>query len=417
VSAFSSGQIVVVGAGIAGVSAAAAMRSAGYDGRLLLVGDETELPYRRPAVSKEILRGDKTADGIRIKPLQWYADNEVELVTGTRVVSVEPGAVVTDAGRIAFDKLVLATGGVARNPFQGDRVRTLRGLSDLPLPVGPDVPVVIVGAGLVGSEGAASLRSLGYDVTLLETAPVPLPRLLPGTLSERYLTLHKSNGVDLQTDVTVSDVVEHGDEVHVRAADGRSWTAGLVLVAIGMEPNTGLAQKAGLRLDAGGIAVDWSGATSAPGVYAAGDVAARPSSHVSGPFRLEHWQGAQNHGTAVGKAVAGEQVVFDEVPWCWSDQYGQTLQATGWTDGDVVVRGDVDGTDFSAFFVRDGLLRGAVTLGRPGDVRAARVLVADRAYVDTDRLADSGVPVAETLKPCHPTKPLASLTPPRGPRR
>ena len=391
-------QVVVVGTGIAGVSAAAAMRSAGYDGRLLLVGDEPELPYRRPAVSKEVLRGDKTADGIRIKPEQWYAEQGVELLTGTRVVSLEPTALITiDGERIGHDRLVLATGGRARNPFAGDRVRTLRGLSDLPLPVGSDTPVLIVGAGLVGSEAAASLRGLGYDITLLETAALPLPRLLPDALAERYVALHKSNGVDLHTDVTVSTVVEHGDEVHVRAADGRSWTAGLVLVAMGMEPNTELASSAGVRLEAGGIAVDWSGATNVPGIYAAGDVAARPSSHVDGAFRLEHWQGAQNHGTAVGKAVAGEEVVFDEVPWCWSDQFGQTLQVTGWTDGDLVVRGEVEGTDFSAFFVRDGVLRGAVTLGRPADVRAARALIGGLAVVDPARLADSAVPVAETL--------------------
>jgi len=401
---------VVVGAGIAGVSAAAALRGSGYDGRLLLIGDEPELPYRRPAVSKEVLRGDKTADGIRIKPEQWYADQHVELVTNTRVVSLEPSALVTiDGERIGYDRLVLATGGRARNPFHGEpfearslapqdrRVRTLRGLSDLPLPVGPDQPVLIVGAGLVGSEGAAGLRCLGYDVTLLETAPLPLPRLLPGFLAERYVALHKSNGVDLQTDVTVSAVLERGDEVQVCAADGRSWTAGLVLVAVGMEPNTELASSAGVRLEAGGIAVDWSGATNVPGIYAAGDVAARPSSHVDGALRLEHWQGAQNHGTAVGRAVAGEEVVFDEVPWCWSDQFGQSLQVTGWTDGDLVVRGELEGTDFSAFFVRDGVIRGAVTLGRPADVRAARTLIGGRAVIDAAKLADSDVPVPETL--------------------
>jgi len=394
----SPGQAVIVGTGIAGVSAAAGMRAAGYDGGVLLIGDEPELPYRRPAVSKEILRGDKTADAIRIKPGQWYADQQVELVTDTRVVSVEPAALVTAQGeRIGYDRLVLATGGRARNPFRGDRLRTLRGLSDLPLQVGPDEPVLIVGAGLVGSECAASLRSLGYDVTLLETAPLPLPRLLPGSLAERYVALHKSNGVDLQTDVTVSGVVEDGDQVHVRASDGRSWTAGLVLVAVGMEPNTELAAAAGVRLEAGGIAVDWSGATNLPGVYAAGDVVARPSSHIEGAFRHEHWQGAQNHGTAVGRAVAGEAVVFDEVPWCWSDQFGQSLQVTGWTDGDLVVRGEVEGTDFSAFFVRDGLLRGAVALGRPADVRAARTLIDARAAVDPARLADPVVPLTETL--------------------
>ncbi|HSV41079.1 MAG TPA: oxidoreductase C-terminal domain-containing protein, partial [Nocardioidaceae bacterium] len=112
-----------------------------------------------------------------------------------------------------------------------------------------------------------------------------------------------------------------------------------------------------------------------------------------------HWQGAQNHGTAVGKAVAGEDVVFDEVPWCWSDQYGQSLQVTGWTDGDLVVRGEVDGNDFSAFFVRDGIIRGAVALGRPADVRAARAMIGQRATVDAARLADSDVPVAETIAP------------------
>ncbi|HSV38959.1 MAG TPA: NAD(P)/FAD-dependent oxidoreductase, partial [Nocardioidaceae bacterium] len=280
-------NVVVVGAGIAGVSAAASMRASGYDGRLLLVGDETELPYRRTAVSKEILRGDKTADGIRIKPEQWYADQQVELVTGTTVVSLEPGAVLTqDGDRIPADRIVLATGGRARKPFVGDRICTIRGLSCLPLPVGPEEPVVIVGAGLIGSEGAASLRSLGYQVTLLETAALPLPRLLPAPLAERYVALHKSNGVDLQTDVSVSSVAEHGDEVRITAADGRSWTAGAVLLAVGMEPNIELAQGAGLHLAAGGVAVDWAGATSAPGVYAAGDIAARPSSHVDGAFRL-----------------------------------------------------------------------------------------------------------------------------------
>lgn len=391
-------QVVVVGAGIAGVSAAAAMRGAGYDGRLLLIGDETHLPYRRTAVSKEILRGDKDADGIRIKPEQWYADQRIELVTGTAVVGLEPDAVVTDSGeRIHYDKVVLATGGRARKPYVGERICTIRGLSCLPLPVGPQEPVVIVGAGLIGSEGAASLRSLGYDVTLLESAALPLPRLLPSSLAERYVAVHKANGVDLQTDVSVTAVEEYGDEVRVTAADGRSWTAGMVLVAVGMEPNIELAETAGLRLAAGGVAVDWTGATSHPNIYAAGDIAARPSSHVEGAFRLEHWQGAQNHGTAVGKAVAGEAVEFDEVPWCWSDQYGQSLQVTGWTDGEVVVRGDVESTDFSAFFVRDGLLRGAVALGRPGDVRAARTMIAARAVVDMALLGDAAVPVPETL--------------------
>lgn len=395
--------VVVVGAGIAGVSAAGGLRAAGYDGPVLLLGEEPELPYRRPAVSKEILRGDKDADGIRIKPETWYADQDIELVTGLRAISVDAAAhrvELADGRSLGYRSLVIATGGRARSPYPtSDRVRTLRGLADLPLPVGPEVPVLVVGAGLVGSEGAASLRSLGYDVTLLETAPLPLPRLLPGALAERYVEVHKSHGVDLQTDVKVTALQESGDTVVVRSEDGRSWSAGLVLLAVGMEPETALARSAGVRIVDGGVAVDWAGATDVRDVHAAGDVAARPSSHQEGLLRLEHWQGAQNHGTAVGRAAAGEETRFDEVPWFWSDQYSQTLQVTGWTDGDLVVRGDAGGSDFTAFFVRDGVLRGAVTLGRPADVRAARTLVGSRARVDAGRLGDADVPVAETLVP------------------
>jgi NADPH-dependent 2,4-dienoyl-CoA reductase/sulfur reductase-like enzyme len=184
----------------------------------------------------------------------------------------------------------------------------------------------------------------------------------------------------------------------VSSTDGRRWSAGLVVVAVGMEPDLALA---GELETAGGIVVDWRGETSVPGVFAAGDVAVRPTSYVPHLLRAEHWQSAQNHGAAVGRAMAGHDVFFDEVPWCWSDQYDVNLQVTGWPDpaDRLVVREDPDDADrFSAFFLRDGVLRGAVTVGRPSDVRAARKLIADRARVSAARLAAPSVEVSETVE-------------------
>ncbi len=396
---------VIVGAGVAGVSAVAGMRAAGFEGSILMVGDEPQLPYRRPTVSKELFRGAKTPDQVRIKAESWYADNGVELRTGTRAIGVDlDGHAITlaDGSSVGFGRLLLATGGRARNPWSGNRVRSLRDIADaegLTTALDGVDHVLVVGAGLVGSEIAASLRSLDREVTLLEGAELPLPRLLPPDLAHRYVALHSARGTKLETGVEVTEVAEDADEVVVTAADGRRWAAGLVVVAIGMEPDLALADGLALA-PTGGISVDWRGQTSVPGVFAAGDVASRPSSYVEEPFRAEHWQSAQNHGTAVGRAMAGEDVRFDEVPWSWSDQYGINLQVTGWPLGadQLVVRGELDGEAFTAFFLRDGVLRGAVTIGRPADVRAARLLVAQRARVSAALLADPSVGVNETVE-------------------
>ncbi len=396
---------VVIGTGVAGVSAVAAMRAAGFDGSVLMVGDEAQLPYRRPTVSKELVRGAKTPDQVRIKQPDWYAQQDIELRTGVRATAVDHVArsvTLDDGSSVEYGELLLATGGRARDPWPGDRVHTVRTVADAEGLVaaldGVD-HVLVVGAGLVGSELAASLRGLDRDVTLLESAALPLPRLLPPELAARYVALHAARGTKLETGVAVSDVTQTEDEVVVEAADGRRWRAGLVVVAVGMVPDTALAE--GLdRAPDGGIRVDWRGETSVAGVFAAGDVASRPSSYVDGLVRTEHWQAAQNHGTAVGRAMSGEQLRFDEVPWCWSDQYGVNLQVTGWpsTADDLVVRGDLDGEAFTAFFLHDGVLRGAVTIGRPADVRAARVLVAERARVSPSLLADPSVGVSETVE-------------------
>jgi 3-phenylpropionate/trans-cinnamate dioxygenase ferredoxin reductase subunit len=394
VSLAASNRTVIIGAGIAGVSAAGALRSAGYDGEIVLLGNEPELPYRRPPVSKEIIRGEKSADEIRIKKSEWYDAQSITLRTGATVELIDTDAYtvcLADGEVVAHDQLLIATGGRARSPWTASGIRTLRSLADVPrlqAELAAGTSVIVVGAGLIGSEIAASARGLGCEVTLLETAPLPLPRLLPPALGQMYVDLHKSEGTDLHTGVTVESITDADGQTVVRADDGRSWSAPVVVVAVGMVPNTELAEAAGIEIaspdDGGGIAVDAHGRTSAPDVFAAGDVANMPNAVLGGRHRVEHWQGAQNHGTAVGKNLAGSEMPFVEVPWCWSDQYAHTLQVTGWplATHELVLRGSLADHDFCAYLLEDGIVRGAVAMGRPGDIRTARGWIADHARLD-----------------------------------
>lgn len=401
-------RTVIVGTGVAAVSAAASMRSAGYEGSITLVGDEPDLPYRRPTLSKEYLRRERDAEGIRIKKEQWYADKRVDLALGRAVTEVDPDARevrLDDGSSLAYGQLLLATGGRPRllpgADGSGSRVRTLRALADVPaLQAQLDArsSVVVIGAGLIGAELAASARAYGCEVTLLETAPLPLAGLLPESIAQVYADLHRAQYVDLHTGVQVRDVRESGSAAQVSAVDGRTWSADVAVVAIGIEPRVELGERAGLTVD-NGIVVDAGGRTSVPDVFASGDVANMPNLVLGGRHRVEHWQNAQNHGTAVGKTMAGRETLFDEVPWCWSDQYGYTLQVTGWPSShdDVLVRGDLEACDFTAMFVRDGQLVGAVGIGRPSDIRAARKVIGARAGVDAAALGDESVPVPEAV--------------------
>jgi 3-phenylpropionate/trans-cinnamate dioxygenase ferredoxin reductase subunit len=307
--------------------------------------------------------------------------------------------VTLDGGaRLGYDRLLLATGGRPRLlPGTQDLpgVRMLRTLADVPAlqaELAAGRSVLVIGAGLVGAEVAASARALGSPVTVLEAADLPMARLLPPAIGQVYADLHRDQGVDLHTGVAVDRVKPTGDGVVVTAADGRRWVAELVLVALGMVPETTLAARAGLAV-ANGIVVDASCATSAPDVFAAGDVANAPNLVLGGRHRSEHWQHAQNQGTAAGREMAGLDVSFDEVPWCWSEQYAVNLQVTGWPSAadEVAVRGDLDALDFLAVFARDGRLTGAVGIGRPAEVRTMRRLIAEAPYAGMDLLADEGI--------------------------
>jgi NADPH-dependent 2,4-dienoyl-CoA reductase/sulfur reductase-like enzyme len=388
--------IVVVGTGVAGTTAAATLRAEGYDGRLVLLGSEPEAPYRRPALSKEVLRGDRTLAQVRLKPEAWYAEHQVELLTGTTVTELDVAGrtVAVDGGRLGWDAVLLATGGRPRALAGADGVHVLRTAADtaaLQPALRPGDHLLVVGAGFLGAEVAATARSLACEVTLLEAAPAPLGRLLPPAVAQVYTDLHRSRGVDLRTGIGVHAVAGN----RVVGSDGTVWHADAVVVAVGMDPETTVAERAGLAVD-GGIVVDARGATSAPGVWAAGDVAAYPDPSTGRPRRREHWQSAMSQGAAAARNMLGTGASWAEVPWCWSDQYGVNLQVCGdpHPDDDMAVRGSLDSGSFTALFARDGVLTGAIGVDRAADMRTMRRLLASAPGTPLDLLADESTDLA-----------------------
>ncbi|MGH3517784.1 MAG: NAD(P)/FAD-dependent oxidoreductase [Haloechinothrix sp.] len=401
-------SVAIVGSGVAGATAALTLRSEGFDGRVVLIGDEPDEPYRRPPLSKDVLRGSMPQERTRLKPPQTWQQQDIELLTGTTVTRVDVGAQTLDLGdrgELCYDKLLLATGGRARRlpqtaPLAG--VYTLRSLADVPAPraaLTPGSSVLVIGAGLIGAEVAASARAMECSVMMLESEHTPLSRLLPPAISRVYADLHREQGVDLFTGVDVRRLERVDLGLLASDAHDNHWLADTVVVAIGMVPRTELAEQAGIEVD-NGIVVDEFFQTSAPGVYAAGDVANQPNLVLGGRHRVEHWQSAQEQGAAAAKSMVGDRTPFARVPWCWSDQYGVNLQVTGWpVAGDnVTVRGDLDALDFTAIFHRQGRLVGAVGVNRAAEVRALRKFVTEAPYAAAGVLADPGTDLA-TIDP------------------
>ncbi|MFD4181487.1 NAD(P)/FAD-dependent oxidoreductase [Rhodococcus sp. NPDC058514] len=398
-------SIVIVGTGIAGITAAETLRADGFSGAVTVIGEDAAHPYRRPALSKDLLLGTMPAEKARLRGAEYWSERGIEFRTSVAVTSIEVDArtVRLETGEeLPYDALLLATGGRARQIEHsgGDAVRALRSMDDVaPLRAAIERTnsILVIGAGLIGSEVAATARGLGAEVTMLEAASGPLNRVLPPQVGALYEQIHREHGVALHTSVRLTELASDGaGGVRATAADGRTWSAGAALLAVGMVPNTLLAEQAGLAISEG-IVVDEGFATSAPGVYAAGDVANCPNLVLGGRHRTEHWNSAQEQGASAARAMlaglagaAAEPV--REVPWCWSSQYGLNLQVAGWpqADDEIVVRGSIAERDFTVLTRRAGRLVGAVTLGRPRDLRAARVLIGQSPTIDPVLLADEG---------------------------
>lgn len=389
-----SGRIVIIGAGIAGATAAKTLRKEGYTGTIVVLGGEPALPYRRPAVSKELLAGTAAPARLLIDSADSWRAADIDIRPGTWVDRIEPDRKrirLADGTPLNYDRLLLATGARPRTlPGQHPAARTMRSIADadtLRALLFDGGSLLVVGAGLIGCEVAATARGLGVAVTVVHAAPSPLERVVPAVLGAHIHRLHTGHGVAIHNDVTL-DRLDHTDSaVTATATDGRQWTASSVLVAIGSVPDTGLAETAGVVID-NGIRVDEHYRTSVPDIYAAGDVANRYVPELGGFERSEHWNSAQSQGAAAARSMLDAAPTAPEVPFGWSTQYGVNLQFAGriGADDELVIRG-ADTETPAVLALRAGRLVGAAAIGRPGDMRTARRLIADGAHLDPQACA------------------------------
>ncbi|MFB7945869.1 NAD(P)/FAD-dependent oxidoreductase [Kitasatospora phosalacinea] len=396
--------IVIVGAGLAGAKAAEALRAEGYRGPVTLVGDEAERPYERPPLSKGYLLGKEEKEKVYVHPADWYGQHGVTLRLGTAATAVDPaGHTVTLEGgeRLPFSKLLLATGSAPRTlPVpggDGEFVRTLRRLGDseqLRAAFRPGARVVIVGAGWIGLEAAAAARTAGAEVTVLEAAELPLLRVLGREVAQVFADLHRAHGVDLRFGVRVEELRADG----VRLGDGGTVPADVLLVGVGIAPNTALAENAGLAVD-NGVRTDQHLATSHPDVFAAGDAANAFHPLFGRPIRVEHWANALNQPAVAAASMLGKAAVYDRVPYFFTDQYDLGMEYTGYAEPGgydrVVFRGDVAGREFLAFWLSGGKVLAGMNVNVWDVTDPIRELVRSGRAVAPERLADPAVPLDE----------------------
>jgi 3-phenylpropionate/trans-cinnamate dioxygenase ferredoxin reductase subunit len=399
--------LAVVGASLAGAKAAEAARDAGFDGRVVLIGDEPGPPYERPPLSKDILRGDKDTDTARVHPDGFYDERSIEIVND-RAVSLDTEArTISLAGgeTIGFDTAVLATGAAPRHlAIPGSDLaglhylRTMDDSLRLRDAIRAAGRVAVIGAGWIGSEVAASARQMGADVVLIDPAPVPLQRVLGDEIGAVFRQLHADHGVHLRLGTGV-DALRGAENVEqVVLGDGRVEAADVVVVGVGVSPRTELAEGAGLAVD-NGILADEHLATDAAHIFAAGDVANAFHPHYGKRLRVEHWANALNQGLAAGRNAAGHRDAYTRLPYFFSDQYDLGMEYVGHGAGTdaVVVRGDRDAREFIAFWHRDGLVTAAMNVNVWDVVDDLKALIETRTKVDPARLADADIPLGELV--------------------
>jgi len=397
------GGTVIVGTGQAGFQTAASLRTEGYQERVTLIGEEPHVPYQRPPLSKGFPLGIQDAESIELRPEQFYQDHQIDLLVGERVSAIDRAArqVRLESGaHYQYDKLVLALG--ARNhtlPLGGadlDGVLYLRSLNEAVIVkerLNIAQEIVVIGGGFIGLELAAVARTLGKPVTVLEALPRLMSRAVAPVISDFYRDLHTSKGVKVVCGASVRKIEGLGGKVRaVLLNDGTRLSAELVLIGVGVTPNTELAKDAGLRI-ANGIAVNEYLQTDDENILAIGDCAEHPCEFADARIRLESVQNAADQAQCVAAAIAGRRNVYRALPWFWSDQFEVKLQMAGISNGHdcTVSRGHPEGRKVSIFYFKGSRLIAIDSINRPLDHMIGRKLIANRVRLTPEQAADESV--------------------------
>lgn len=400
---------VIVGASLAGAKAAEALRTEGYDGRIVLIGAEPHHPYERPPLSKGYLQGAKERDSVFVHDTDWYADNDIDFRPDTRATDLDPEAhTVTLIGgtTIVFDRLLLATGAAPRRldvpgaNLEGVHyLRTVDDADALRLAFDDASHLAVIGAGWIGTEVAASARHHNLDVTLVGNTQTPLEHALGPEVGAIYRDLHAANGVELHLDTTVTELAGETHVQGVRAADGTVIDADLVVVGIGAVPRIELARRAGLTVGTG-IDVSSTLRTTHEAVYAAGDVAAAWHPWLRRRLRVEHWANALNQGITAGRNMLGAAESYERVPYFYSDQYDLGMEYSGHNEDydQVLFRGDTADGKFIAFWMKDSTVIAAMNANVWDAVEPLQALIRTQRPVNPDQLTDPDHPL-DTIRP------------------
>jgi 3-phenylpropionate/trans-cinnamate dioxygenase ferredoxin reductase subunit len=395
-------RIAIIGAGQAGGQAAYSLRMAGYEGAITLIGDEPAPPYQRPPLSKAYLKGELEAERLFLKPLEYYTEHGVELVTGNAAKSIDFANKRIELQRgaaISFDKLVIATGARPRKlavpgaDLSGVlELRTLADVDRLKKLAVAGASMVVVGAGYIGLEAAAVGAQLGLKVTVLEAMPQVLSRVAGAEIGAFYTHVHRAAGTDIRLHARLEGFEGSGRVSGVRLAGGEIIPCDLVLVGVGIVPNLELALEAGV-VCGNGIVVNAEGRTSHPDIFAAGDVAWRPLVHYEREGRLESVHNAIEGGKIAAAAMLGAPPPALEVPWFWSDQFDLKLQTAGlWTGADQqILRGDPASRSFAVFYLKEGRVIAVDAVNSAPEYVVGRKLVAAKAMVAPAELADKSI--------------------------
>lgn len=401
-------SVVIVGGSHAAAEAIPTLRQRGWDGRIILIGDEPSLPYQRPPLSKTYYQGVIDAEKILIRAKATYEQANVETMLGRRAVSIDRGArcVVLDDGQtVEYSKLILATGTRPRKlPLEGadlpniNYLKTMQDVDRIKAQLATGTRLLIVGAGYIGLEVAASAVKQGVTVTVLEAEDRVLARVTSPPVSQFYQQIHKTEGVDIRLGARLVNFQQVGSDTFAELSGGERVPFDCALVGIGVIPNVELAMDAGLDCD-NGILVNEFTKTSDPNIFAVGDCSNHPSFIYDRRLRLESVPNAVQQAKTAALSICGEDIAYDQVPWFWSDQYAVKLQTVGLLQGydQTVVRGDPAVGKFAAFYLQQGRLIAMDAINSPAEFMTSKKMVAAKAMPDVVRLADSGVSMKEFL--------------------